>query len=87
MVQYAKTRWVGGVSTYARSYGEGLMLFTYDKERKMIPVWVSRFVANQIRKSVEVAEEQFWDDGFMAWRQFARKNLSQKDFNPHPFLS
>jgi len=78
MVQYAKTRCVGGFSVYARSYGAGLMLFTNNKEHNdMIPVWVSRFVANQIREAVEHAEEQFWDDGFMAWRQFVRKNFPE----------
>jgi len=61
MVQYAKNRTVGGFSVYARSYGEGLMLFTNNEDHDdMIPVWVSRFVANQIRKSVEYSEKHYW---------------------------
>lgn len=75
-MQHVKDRRVGGFSVYRAGYGEGLMMFTYDEDRNMVPVWVSRFVANRIRESVEYAEEHYWDDGFMAWRQFVRMNFS-----------
>ena len=75
MTQYAKNRRVGGFSVYARSYGEGIMLFTYDEDRKMIPVWVSRFVCNQIKESVIYGEEQAWDDALSNWRRFMWKNM------------
>lgn len=62
MTQYAKNRTVGGFSVYRAGYGEGLMLFTNNKEHDdMIPVWVSRFVANQIKKSVELSEKEYWE--------------------------
>lgn len=60
--QYAKNRTVGGFSVYRSSYGEGLMLFTNNKDHdNMIPVWVSRFVANRIKSAVELSEAEYWE--------------------------
>lgn len=70
MVQYEKNRRVGGFNVYARDYGEGIMLFTYDEERNMIPVWINRFVCNQLKGAIEYGEAQAWDDELSNWRRF-----------------
>ena len=37
-IMYSKDRQAGGFSTYANDFGEGIMVFTYDKDRNMIPL-------------------------------------------------
>lgn len=49
---YSKDREIGGWSTYARAYGEGILAFTYDKERKMIPVWIPKYKAIKLAMTV-----------------------------------
>lgn len=51
-MMYSKDREIGGWSTYARGYGEGIMAFTYNKERKMIPVWIPRYKAIKLAMTV-----------------------------------
>jgi len=51
-MMYSKDRYMGGWSVYARAYGEGIMTFTYDEERKMIPVWIPRWKAIRLAMTV-----------------------------------
>jgi len=62
MVQYVKDREAGGWSVYARDYGEGIMVFTYDKDRNMIPVWFDRFHCKEFAKSVWHAQREYWEN-------------------------
>jgi len=52
MKMYSKEREIGGWSTYARAYGEGILAYTYDKERKMIPVWIPKYKAIKLAMTV-----------------------------------
>lgn len=59
---YSKDREIGGWSTYARAYGEGILAFTYDKERKMIPVWIPRFKAIKLAMTVlQAFDYRHWE--------------------------
>ena len=58
---YSKDREAGGWSVYANDYGEGIMVFTYDKERNMIPVWFDRFHCKEFAKSVWHAQREYWE--------------------------
>ena len=60
-LMYSKDREAGGWSVYARDYGEGIMVFTYDKDRNMIPVWFDRFHCKEFAKSVWHAQREYWD--------------------------
>ena len=59
-IMYSKDRQAGGFSTYANDFGEGIMVFTYDKDRNMIPVWFDKFHASEFAKSVWHAKRKYW---------------------------
>jgi len=60
VIMYSKDRQAGGFSTYANDFGEGIMVFTYDKDGNMIPVWFDKFHASEFAKSVWHAKRKYW---------------------------
>ena len=57
----SKDRTAGGFSVYANDWDEGIMVYTYDKDRKqMIPVWFDHFHCREFAKSVWYAQRHYW---------------------------